>query len=722
VGSFNIVEWQGQYYGVPHGVAFNFGEDDFSKIADVAVIGATIDNAKKEIIAKYQSFTPNLTGTETVGAFNIISWEGRYYGIPHGVEFNFAQDDFGKISDVAVTGATIDDVKKEIIIKYRSFTPNLTDAEMIGAFNIVNWEGRYYGIPHGVEFNFAQNDFGKIADVAVTGSTIDEVKKEILAKYRSFTPHAWGMEDMIQTHAKLEELDLPEVIEIEPIHSCNFRCVMCHVPYEKLSKKRIDVPLLLKQLQGLEGRWVTLASSYEPTVHPDFVQLANGLTDIGVKLDMCTNGSLFSEKLISRIRDVNLRSLSLSFDGATKTTYESIRPGGNFDQVIERVGNLRQAFAAKNTYFSVNQTVMRSNIQEIRQSVDLWERMDFDHLGLIYMRIRNDTERLRGECLDSEMDYAQQQLNEAALHLIENNFRLVLSSSGFQEDGLVRERFPEFIKGSIVHSRNLQYRLPINPREYFQNGAFPGMQVACRSPFKFAKIDYDGSVILCQRYAVGNIYEADFKDIWFGAKANNLRKSIMTEPNFCYTCDHYKYCIKAGEIDLSEKKNFLVLSDPHQNFDVPTLIKDYAIFSIYKWGKQHFVVPKFGGGVVVRMLAGESDDAVYQVKDVADGIRKCDELLAERSATFLNALDEHTGSPEALETYQEYALLSLGQFILAIHLRLAPFDFGRGDYKEVLWDTDIDRLKTRINSDYSFTRRFRLWSWILLRVLRLTQR
>lgn len=50
--------------------------------------------------------------------------------------------------------------------------------------------------------------------------------------------------------------------------------------------------------------------------------------------------------------------------------------------------------------------------------------------------------------------------------------------------------------------------------------------IACRSPFKFAKIDYDKLTILCQRYAVGNIYETNFKDIWFGVKANNLRKSI----------------------------------------------------------------------------------------------------------------------------------------------------------------------------------------------------
>lgn len=432
--------------------------------------------------------------------------------------------------------------------------------ETIGSFNLVDWNGRCYGFPHGIAFDFTKDDINTISDAIVEGKDSAEVKALILNKYRSFIPHKWGLEDAVQEHSRLDELGLPEVIEIEPIHSCNLRCVMCHVPYEKLSKKRIDVPTLLRQMKGLEGRWVILGSSYEPTVHPDFVRLANGLSELGFKLNMCTNGSLFSDKLIANIRGINLKSLVLSFDGATKKTYESIRDGAKFDQVLERIGNLKTAFGNKATYFSVNQTLMRSNIEEVCQSVELWERMGFDHLGLIHMRIRAESKRQQAELLSREMDYANRLLDKAALRLVENNYQLVLSSPGFRTSPL-RNQYPQFFAESVVHSDNPLYRVPVNPGDYFQNGAFPGMSVPCRSPFKYAKIGYDGNVILCCRFTIGNIYEEDFKDIWFGEVAQNLRRSIVSTPGFCETCDYYRFCIKAGEIDLSLNANFFASSN-----------------------------------------------------------------------------------------------------------------------------------------------------------------
>ena len=41
-------------------------------------------------------------------------------------------------------------------------------------------------------------------------------------------------------HVPLSELGPPEMIEIEPIHTCNLRCVMCHVSYEKLTHEKLE--------------------------------------------------------------------------------------------------------------------------------------------------------------------------------------------------------------------------------------------------------------------------------------------------------------------------------------------------------------------------------------------------------------------------------------------------------------------------------------------------
>ena len=65
----------------------------------------------------------------------------------------------------------------------------------------------------------------------------------------------------MHAHAQVEP-GLPELIEVEPVHTCNLRCIMCHVPYEKMSKQKLDVDRTLEHLKGVDGRWMTIGSMY----------------------------------------------------------------------------------------------------------------------------------------------------------------------------------------------------------------------------------------------------------------------------------------------------------------------------------------------------------------------------------------------------------------------------------------------------------------------------
>jgi MoaA/NifB/PqqE/SkfB family radical SAM enzyme len=105
---------------------------------------------------------------------------------------------------------------------------------------------------------------------------------------------------MMDAHAQMEP-GLPELIEIEPIHTCNLRCIMCHVSYEKISKEKLDVDRTLEHLKGVDDRWMTIGSKYEPMAHPQFLQLAQGLSDRGMKMDLTTNGTLFTPAKVATI-------------------------------------------------------------------------------------------------------------------------------------------------------------------------------------------------------------------------------------------------------------------------------------------------------------------------------------------------------------------------------------------------------------------------------------
>ena len=192
---------------------------------------------------------------------------------------------------------------------------------------------------------------------------------------------------------------------------------------------------------------------------------------------------------------------------------------------------------------------MKRNIDELIEAVDFWEKQEFNHMGLILMEIRNLNEILKMESLENVMDDVCKKFEEAALHIIRNNYKISVSGAVFRQLSELRAKYPHNFVGSCVKSNNPQAQTPFNPKEFIQNGFYPDMPVKCRSPFKFARILYDGNVDLCYQFPVGNIYENDFLDIWYGEKAQGVRKQLMRNPNVCYACDYYRACIKAGELD-----------------------------------------------------------------------------------------------------------------------------------------------------------------------------
>lgn len=398
----------------------------------------------------------------------------------------------------------------------------------------------------------------------------------------------------------LTELGDPEIIEIEPTLTCNLRCIMCHVSYQKLEKTMLDVSVLPRLKRAVKGRWVLLGSSYEPAAHPRFAELAVGLSESGAKLDLTTNGTIISKKTADAISACNFHNVTISFDGATKASYEAIRRNARFEQALERILYFKSSLRKKDAFFAVNNTLMRRNLDEAAASVDLWESHGFDHLGLILMVIRDYNETLKHESLEHEKDKVYRVIEEAARGVIEKDYRLTLSSAALNRSGGIRERYPANFVDGCVRSNNPRARLPYNPRTYYQKGHFPGMPVDCRSPFKYVRILHNGNVELCYRFVVGNIYKEDLLDIWYGEKAQRVRKLLLGGPEVCLGCDFYRFCIKAGEVDYEDSQNFRQGShtgDLYRKYQYQTLIETRGCYKIVAWLDKFYALPAGVGSV-----------------------------------------------------------------------------------------------------------------------------
>jgi radical SAM protein with 4Fe4S-binding SPASM domain len=151
--------------------------------------------------------------------------------------------------------------------------------------------------------------------------------------------------------------------------------------------------------------------------------------------------------------------------------------------------------------------------------------------------------------------YAFEKLDDAAKYVINNHYKITLSSPYYNWSEL-RKNYPKNIQKNIVKSDNPLSSDYFNPGHYYQKGNYPGMKVDCRSPFTFARILFNGDVQLCYQYKIGNLYEKSIEDIWYGKKAQRIRRKILTDVSICEHCDYYRFCLNSSKINVNDKSNF----------------------------------------------------------------------------------------------------------------------------------------------------------------------
>jgi len=350
-------------------------------------------------------------------------------------------------------------------------------------------------------------------------------------------------------------IGLPEIIEIEPTNICNLRCIACHARFMKHDNVTNLDTSLLPRLTPLKGKWVVVGSTFEPSIHPRFVEIMKCLSDMECKIDVITNGTLLTKRVSDQLIDCNIKNVTISFDGIKKETYEKIRTGAKYESAMERILYYRESLKQNDVFFAINSLLMRSSIDELIETIDFWDSKYFHQVRFVFMVLRSLEKDLLKESLYPIREYAFKKLDEAAEYVINNNLKITLSSPYFNWSRLKRSH-PNKVVAHLVKSGNPDFRDYFNPRQHFESGEYPGMKVNCRSPFTCARILWDGSVELCYKYTVGNLNERDFRDIWYGRKAQQVRLEVMTNPVICHACDCLRFRLGSDKIDVTKKINY----------------------------------------------------------------------------------------------------------------------------------------------------------------------
>lgn len=295
----------------------------------------------------------------------------------------------------------------------------------------------------------------------------------------------------------------PYVLVIEPINQCNLRCTICAAPSHRITRKKMrmsyeDFVAIIDDVRNFTQK-ILLFFAGEPLLNPDIFKMINYAEKNGLTVEVNTNATLLNYDNIQALLDSNLSELVISFDGPTRESYEKFRIGANFDEVLENIGNL---------------------CREKKKQKKLKPRIE---LQCIVMRYNED--KLDG-------------MRELAMELGVD--KLSFRTLGLCEYIYSEEEVKKFAEEFLPEQGISRYR-PRGDKPEFKEEITPPTCPYVSS----SVILVDGTVSICcydinGDYAMGNVFEKSFLDIWNSEKYRRYREDLMKYRKLplCKSCQH----------------------------------------------------------------------------------------------------------------------------------------------------------------------------------------
>lgn len=174
----------------------------------------------------------------------------------------------------------------------------------------------------------------------------------------------------------------PQEIFVEVAARCNLRCRMCAIGSDARYRSDSGRPALLtpELFARLRPIFPTLLRAHlyglgEPLLNPHLEDFIRELADAGVGVDFTTNGTLMDEARAEAVTRAGADRVAVSVDGATAATYESIRRGARFDNLLRGLEALGRAGRNGGPLLVVNFVAMSKNLHELPALVELCARV-----------------------------------------------------------------------------------------------------------------------------------------------------------------------------------------------------------------------------------------------------------------------------------------------------------------------------------------------------------
>ena len=178
--------------------------------------------------------------------------------------------------------------------------------------------------------------------------------------------------------------EYPTKVHLAYDYSCNLKCITCRTTHIIDKYDDFEIPYRLNVLDFIQHASVlTITDTADPFASLHYSSILNHSIPVSSMFDhvcLMTNGLLLDEPRYTKIVDSHyIQNISVSVDACTKTIYDKIRIGGNWNKLQDNfkfIKHLKSIGKLKHIY--VNFVIQRYNLHEALQFTQWAIHNNFD--------------------------------------------------------------------------------------------------------------------------------------------------------------------------------------------------------------------------------------------------------------------------------------------------------------------------------------------------------
>jgi MoaA/NifB/PqqE/SkfB family radical SAM enzyme len=327
----------------------------------------------------------------------------------------------------------------------------------------------------------------------------------------------------------------PLHIDIEPTSSCNLKCRFCWTRSEervrncqyqrKLTNKRlIEIVKEAAKVGVLEWE---IAGGWEPMTKPNVVfKMMTLIKKYGMYGSITTNGTLFTEKMIKKLVEVEWDRILFSLEGPNAKVHDYLtQVKGSFEKETRNImlfKKWKEKLGKNKPTYSIHCVLNNKNYDKLEEMIELGYELGCDGVNFEPLMIWSK----EGE----KLKLSEEQMRELKFHI---------------ERALKKAR-ELGIYSNIGEWKEKKFVIKKDMREILKEGLNPDgknlLNSPCFLPWLNMEIRVSGRVTACRvcndETGCENILDKSLKEIWLGKYFTNLREEFLRGnlPNYCKDC------------------------------------------------------------------------------------------------------------------------------------------------------------------------------------------